>query len=55
MYTTLNILTTVKFYDKLLQKVKLDHYVHKLVAQNMKEVKKNLKRYDRFMLAMCLP
>jgi len=26
----LNILTTVKYYDKLLRKVKTDHYVRKI-------------------------
>jgi len=53
---TLNNLTTVKHYDKLLRKVKIDQYVRKkMVAQNMEKGLKNLKRYDRRENAVCAP
>jgi len=36
---TLNILTTVKYYDELLRKVKIDHYICKI---GFSKYKKNL-------------
>ena len=43
---TVNILTTVKYYEKLLQKVKIDDSVCKIwFSQNLKKVK-NLLRLD---------
>jgi len=46
---TLNILTTVKYYDELLRKVAIDHYVCKLGLLNIKN------KYNNFqhLLARC--
>ena len=51
---TLNILSTVNTYDKLLRKVKIDHYVYKVGLLKKKKVK-NLKRYNRREDAVCAP
>jgi len=47
---TLNILTTVKSYDELLQKVKIDHCLQNRVTQ-----KNNLKHFNRRENAVCAP
>jgi len=49
---TLNILTTVKSYDELLRKVKIDHYVCKI---GLLKIIKHLKRYIRREDAVCAP
>jgi len=44
----LNILTTIKYYDELLRKVNIDHYVCKIgLLKILNNKYKNLKRYDR--------
>jgi len=51
---TLNILTNVKYYDELLRKVNVDHYVCKIeLLKTYKKLKKNLKRYERRENAVC--
>jgi len=50
---TLKSLTTVKSYDELLRKVKIDHYICKI--ELLKKKSKNLKRYIRREDAVCAP
>ena len=50
-----NILTTVKSYDELLRKVKIDHYVCKIGLLKKKSKYKNHKRYNRCVRAVCAP